>query len=178
MDEVRLFPDGTIRDAGGAEISDPLGRLGHAVTLEPGYSLRSFFAMLGRHGVLVRLGEFLGDALAEAGACPPEGCVTPLLGGLELQKTVRLIGFPGEPRVEILTALRGVAGGETQEIRFYDFGAILDLPLRLGRLRHEVLGDTVSVLECETAYGLFECIEGVAWELGFHHVPKNCTLRR
>ena len=41
---------------------------------------------------------------------------------------------------------------------------------------HVVLGDTVSILEFDTAYGLFEFIEGVAWELGFHHVPKNCTI--
>ncbi len=178
MGDVLLAPDGTLASLDGPPVADPLGCLGHAVRLDGGCTLRSFFAMLRRYEVLLRLGDFFPAALAEAEACPASGCVTPLLSFLELRKTVSLIGYPGEPRIEVQTAFHGVAGGEPQELRFYSYEALLDLPLRLGRLRHMVLGDAVSVLECETAYGLFEVIEGVAWELGFHHVPKPCTLRR
>ena len=176
MRELRLFPDGTMRTAEGATVVDPLPCLGDAVQLEPGFSLRSFFAMLGRYAVLMRLGDFLEGAVAEAAACPPRGCVTPLLGCLEIQKTLKLIGFPGDPRLEIQTAFHGLAGTAIQEIRFFSYDKLLDMPIRLGKLKHVVLGDTVSVLEFDTAYGLFELIEGVAWELGFHHVPQNCTI--
>ena len=178
MPDASLFPDGTIRVGEGPVVIDPLPLLGHTIRLDPAYSLRSFFAMLGRYAALLRLGEFLEGALAEARACPPGGCVTASLQCLELRKVVRLIGFPGKPRVEILTVFDGLGGGERQEIRFVGFDSLLDMPVRLGKLRHEVLGDTVSVLECETEYGLFEMIEGVAWELGFHQVPQHCTLRR
>ena len=107
MRELRLFPDGNIRTAEGAAVVDPLPCLGHAVHLEPGFSLRSFFAMLGRYDVLLRLGDFLGSAAAEVAACPPRDCVTPLLSCLEIQKTLKLIGFPGSPRLEIQTAFHG-----------------------------------------------------------------------
>lgn len=178
MPDVSLFPDGTIRVGEGITVIDPLPLLGHTVRLEPAYSLRAFFAMLDRYPELLRLGEFLEGARAEVRACPPRGCVTASLECLELRKVVRLIGFPGTPRIEILTAFEGLGGGERQEIRFFGFDSLLDMPVRLGKLRHEILGDAVSVLECDTAYGLFEMIEAVAWELGFHHVPQHCTIRR
>ncbi len=178
MDTVLLTRDGTLQTAHGAPAADPLACLGLAARLEDGCSLRSVFAMLRRYEILLRLGEFLPAALAEAEACPPSGCATSLLGRLELQKTVRLIGFPGPARIEIQTVFCGMAGDEPQELRFFAYDVLLDLPLLLGSLRHEVLGDAVSVLTCETAYGLFELIDAVAWELGFHHVPKPCTVRR
>jgi hypothetical protein len=140
--------------------------------------------MLARHPVLGRLGEFLQAAGLEAAKCPADGCRTDEFDSLELSRTVELVGFPGEPRLDIYTSLRGVgpgagtdAGRKGVDIRFKAFELLLDMPVRLGRLSHVVLGDAVSVLEFDTAYSLFEFIEGIAWELGFHGAPKQCSFR-
>ena len=55
---------------------------------------------------------------------------------------------------------------------------ILDMPVRLGRLRHIVFGDKVDIFEFDTVFTLFEFIEGIAWELGFQVGSTQCALRR
>ena len=52
----------------------------------------------------------------------------------------------------------------------------MDMPLKLGVLKHIVFGDKVDVFEFETVFNLFEFIEGIIWELSFQGTPKECTL--
>lgn len=200
MDTVHLAPDGTLRtpagsggsagsgSQGGTVHADPLPCLRLAAVLDPGCTLRSFFALLTRYAELQRLGPFLPAAVADAARCPAEGCRAEGVTGLALRKTVDLIGYPGGPRAEIYLSLRALApgasspcgrDGETEhEIRFIPLDALLDLPLSLGGLRHVVFGDRTRVLDCETTFSLFEVIEGLAWELGFQGGARHCSLRR
>ena len=52
------------------------------------------------------------------------------------------------------------------------------MPVKLGRLKHMVLGDQVDIFEFETVFSLFEFIDGIAWELSFHDIPESCEIRR
>jgi hypothetical protein len=89
-----------------------------------------------------------------------------------------MIGFPGEPRLEIYHSLRGVYGTEVGEIKSSRLERLLDLPLRLGKLKHVVFGDRMEDFEFETVFILFEFVDGIAWELSFHGTPDACDLRR
>ena len=69
-------------------------------------------------------------------------------------------------------------GGETFEIKSIQLPNLLDLPLKLGKLKHIVFGDRVDIFEFDTVFTLFEFIDGVAWELSFHGTPDQCAIRR
>ena len=87
-----------------------------------------------------------------------------------------MIGFPGQPRLEIYNSLCGIRAGKTFEIRSFHLENILDMPLQLGRLKHIVFGDKVEIFEFDTIFNLFELIEGIVWELSFHATPRECAL--
>lgn len=178
MRSALLTLDGDVIPDGEPAAADPLPCLGLRVELAQGYALRHLFALLERHPALKRLNEFLEPCAAEAAKAPPAGCVTDLFDRLELSRTVELIGHPGRPRLEIYMDLRGVGGGDSQDIRMTALEGLLDMPLKLGKLRHVVFGDKVRMLEFETSYSLYEVLEGVGWQLGFHTAPKQCSLRR
>ncbi len=87
-----------------------------------------------------------------------------------------MIGFPGEPRLEIYHSLCGVRGAENLEIKSFHLESLLDMPLKLGVLKHIVFGDKVDMFEFDTVFNLFEFIEGIIWELSFQGTPKECAL--
>lgn len=179
MDEVILNAEGMLLDQGGAEEFDALHALGARVALAPGYCLRSFMRMLGRHPVLLRLNDFAPEFAAQAGSWPTSGCHPAGLERLELCRVVELIGHPGPPKLEIYHTLRGaIAGGQDMEIKGYQVEMLLDVPLVLGQLRHVVFGDRVQEFSFETVCNLFEFFEGVIWQLAFHGTPRECALRR
>jgi hypothetical protein len=89
-----------------------------------------------------------------------------------------MIGFPGQPRLEIYVTLYGLAGDEPLELKTFQVESLLDIPMRLGGLKHIVFGDTVNVFRFQTVLCLFEFIEGIAWQLSFHGTPRECALRR
>ncbi|MEW6265624.1 MAG: hypothetical protein AB1641_21330 [Thermodesulfobacteriota bacterium] len=176
MSEVFLANDGSILTGRSAPAGAPLVYLGGRVELAPDYTLRGYFRMLEKYPLLAGLNEFI-PALQEryraAGDEPPT-----VLERLEFGKNVEMIGFPGQPRLEIYTALRGVSGRESFDLRAYRLESLLDLPLRLGGLRHIILGDRVDLLEFGTVFLLFEFIEGLAWDLSFAVGSTQCELRR
>jgi hypothetical protein len=100
-----------------------------------------------------------------------------LLDYLEFGKTVEMIGVP-DKRLEIYNSLFGVHASETSEIKSMQLASLLDIPLKLGKLKHIVFGDRVDIFEFDTVYTLFEFIDGIAWQLGFHATPEQCELRR
>jgi hypothetical protein len=178
MNTIKLISDGSLaRDDRPVE-SDPLMCLGHKVELEDAYTLRSFFKMIERYPVFAKLNPFLPDCLQQYRACPGGQCVAPDLGHLELYKTVEMTGFPGAPRLDIYHALCGVHGQDACEIKAFPLEQLLDMPVRIGKLKHVVFGDRVDVLEFDTVFNLFEFIEGIVWQLSFHRNPKECALRR
>ncbi len=178
MNTVTLQSDGTLIQHDQSVAADPLVVLGHQVELGRDYTLRSFFKMIERYPVFSKLNAFLPECLEHYRACPGGECVAPGVGHLEFYKTVEMMGFPGEPRLEIYHTLCGVQGQGTCEIKAFPLEQLLDMPVRIGKLKHVVFGDKVDVLEFDTIFNLFEFIEGIVWQLSFHRNPHACALRR
>jgi hypothetical protein len=176
MNKITLKNDGSLSDKGKIVQTDPLMYLNYGVELEDGYLLRSFFRMLANNTLLIRLNAFLPDCMQQYHACPQNQCVSAEIEYLELTKTVEMVGFPGEPRLEIYHSLYGIRGEETCEVKSQRLESLLDLPLKLGALKHVIFGDKVDVFKFETVFNLFEFIDGIVWELSFHGTPKACAL--
>ncbi len=177
MNAITLKTDGSIEHRGSCVQSDILGFLGSQIELEKGYSLRSFFQMLDYYELLTNLNSFFPSYTEQYRKCPPEGCAAGAPEYLEFSKTVEMIGFP-EKRLEIYNSFSGVFANENFEIRSLQLDSMLDLPVKLGRLKHIIFGDPVDLFEFDTVFTLFEFIDGIAWELSFHVTPAHCELRR
>jgi hypothetical protein len=177
MNAVTLKKDGSISQNGRTVKSDALNILSSQIVLEEGYTLRSYFEMLVNHTLFTKLNELFPTHTEQFHRCPEQGCDIGFLDYLEFGKTVEMIGVP-QKRLEIYNSLYGVQGGEASDIRSMQLESLLDVPLKLGRLKHIVFGDRVDIFEFDTVYTLFEFIDGIAWELGFHVIPEQCELRR
>ena len=177
MKAVTLKRNGSIDFNGRRVGTDILGFLSSQIELEQGYTLRSFFQMLDQHKLLIDLNDFLSTYAEQYRNCPPEGCAAGANDYLEFSKTVEMIGFP-EKRLEIYNTFSGVHENEAFEIRYLQLESLLDLPVKLGRLKHVIFGDPVDIFEFDTVFTLFEFIDGIAWELSFHVTPVQCELRR
>lgn len=178
MNTVTLQSNGVLQQNDTGAAADPLALLGHKVALGEGYTLRSFFRMVERYPIFARLNAFFPECLDLYRSCPEGECLAPGMGHLELYKTVEMMGFPGEPRLEIYHSLCGVDGTDTCEIKAFPLENLLDMPVRIGKLKHVVFGDKVDALAFDTVFNLFEFIEGIVWQLSFHRSPKECALRR
>jgi len=177
MNAVTLKKDGSINLNGKIVATDALDLLSFQIALEEAFTLRSFFKMLDKYALLVKLNAFFPSCIEQYRSCLEQGCDAGLLDYLEFGKTVEMIGVP-DKRLEIYSSLFGVHAGETAEIKSMQLASLLDVPLRLGRLKHIVFGDRVDIFEFDTVYTLFEFIDGIAWQLGFHVTPEQCELRR
>ena len=133
--------------------------------------------MLNRYPDLQRLSDFATNMAAIS--CPETGQdATTGLDRLEFSRVVEIIGAPEPPMLEVYHILRGcMAGGDDEEIRGWQVENLLDVPLRLGALRHVVFGDNVHSFRFETVCTLFDFIDGVIWQLAFHGAPQECALR-
>lgn len=150
--------------------------LGYNVALQPGFTLRSFFEMLRRNPPLANLNPFLPSFIDQYTQCPPADC---RLGGvehLELMRTIEMVGFPGKPQINVFVTLHGIGDGGDFDIRPFWIDSLLDLPLALGKLKHIVFGDKMDAFKAETVFNLFEVIDGIAWQLSFHNLPKECKI--
>lgn len=176
MDTVTLKRNGSLLATGNAAQPDPLTYLGSRVELEAGFCLRSFFRLLEKNKILTRINPFFTDGLRRYRSSPGSGCLYPGCDYLELSKTVEMIGYPGKPRLEIYTALRGMPTDKVAELKSLQMENLLDIPMRLGLLRHIVFGDPVNVFQFETVYTLFEFIDAIGWELAFHNRPAQCKI--
>lgn len=178
MDNIRLNTDGTIDQIRKGDHAALLSCLARQVELSPGYTLRSFFRMLDAYEALVHLNAFFPDLLDQFHRGPEDGCRVSGIDWLILEKTVEMVGFPGEPRLDIYRRFTGWCGEKSVQIRDYQMDMLLDTEVRLGKLRHVIFGDEVDVFEFDTVFTLFELIEGIGWELGFHGTPRECQIRR
>jgi hypothetical protein len=176
MNQITLLNDGSVIESNKIVPADSLMILGCQVELGQGYTLRSFFRMFEKYILLVKLDAFVADCIQRYRECPENHCTSDAIDHLEFYKTVEMIGFPGEPRLEIYHTLCGVRGTEIQEIKSFHLESILDMPLKLGVLKHIVFGDKVDVFEFDTVFNLFDFIEGIIWELSFQGNPKECAI--
>ncbi|MGD8762099.1 MAG: hypothetical protein PVG87_07330 [Desulfobacteraceae bacterium] len=177
MDTITLKKDGSIHQNGKTVSSAALNLLSSQITLEEGYSLRSFFEMLGKYSQFAELSAFFPMYTEQYHSCPKNGCDAGFIDYLEFGKTIEMIGAP-DRRLEIYNSLTGLQAGEATEIRSLQLNSLLDLPLKLGKLKHIIFGDRVDIFEFDTVYTLFEFIDGIGWELSFHATPEQCELRR
>ena len=178
MEIVRLGSDGIIEGVlKGTEIG-VLPYLSRQVELASDFTLRSFFRMLEAYDALVHLNDFFPTLLKQYRQSPASGCQIGGIDRLVLEKTVEMIGFPGEPRLEIYRRFTGMTKETPVPIKDYQVDMLLDLTVCLGKLRHVIFGDSVDVFEFDTVYTFFEFVEGIGWELGFHGTPRECQLRR
>lgn len=178
MNTVSLKKNGALFCDGKPVGDEPLGCLGMRLSLDDGVTLRTVFQMIERYPLLARLNAFFPTYLEHYRTMPEAGCTCDDFNTITLGKTVEMIGFPGQPRLEIYTTLKGEGGGKPCEIRNYELEHLLDQPLRLGQLRHIVFGDKVDQFEFATVFNLFEFIDGIVWELSFHGTLRACALRR
>ena len=177
MESITLSKDGSINQSGKTVRSVVLNLLSSQISLEEGYSLRSFFEMLEKYSLFSELSAFFPMYTEQYRSCPKNGCDGGLFDYLEFGKTVEMIGVP-DKRLEIYNSLVGMQANQASEVRSLQLQSLLDLPLQLGKLKHIVFGDHVDIFEFDTVYTLFEFIDGIGWELSFHATPEQCELRR
>lgn len=178
MNKVLLKKSGELEEHRGRLASDALPFLGAHLELEDGFTLRGFIRLLNRYPDLQRLSNFLPEMAVRAWP-KPEECVSSGLDCLEFSRVVEMIGAPEPPKLEVYHILRGcMAGSGSEEIRNWQVENLLDVPIRLGLLRHVVFGDEVQTFRFETDCTLFDFIDGVIWQLAFHGAPQECALRR
>jgi len=87
-----------------------------------------------------------------------------------------MIGFPGNPSIEIYMSFRGVCGDQTCNIQQVWLENLLDMNIKLGRLKHVIFGDQMDMFEFDTVFNLFEFIDGISWQLSFHNMPVECKI--
>ena len=134
--------------------------------------------MLEIYDELAFLNAFFSDLLDQYRQAPAGGCQVAGIDGLVLEKTIEMIGFPGEPRLEIYRTFTGWSADRTVPIKDYQVELLLDTPVRLGRLKHVVFGDQMDSFTFDTVFTLFEFVEGIGWALCFHGTPMECYIRR
>lgn len=178
MNEIILTHTGHIECNQRSLGSNPLIYLNYQVELKESFTLRSYFKMFDLYPVLGETNEFLPEIRNQYKSCPEQGCSWEDIEYLEFGKTVEMIGFPSDPRLEVYNALRGMRGDESCELKTILLEGFLDIPVRLGKLKHIVFGDKVDVFEFETVFTLFEIIDGITWELSFQASPNACNVRR
>jgi hypothetical protein len=176
MNPIVLNPDGSLFYGQRRLESDPLPFLGFQVALDPGCFLRSFFHMLERYPVLAQLNPFSPSYLSNFKECPADGCRFEVGAHLELSRRVEMTGYPGTPGMNIFICFEGFCGKERCDIRPFWLEQLLDLPLFLGGLKHRVFGDTIDEFDFDSAFNLFELIDGICWQLSFHNLPEVCRL--
>jgi hypothetical protein len=177
MNTITLKTNGSIEHEGKIMESGPLRFLGFQIILDEDYTLRSYFELLQNYSLLAELNAFIPAYNEQYSACPQSGCVCNGVEYLEFSKTVEMIGSP-QKRLEIYHSLKGISGDESVEIKSMQLANLLDLPVKLGKLRHIVFGDRVDLFEFDTVFTMFEFIDGIAWELSFHSTPNQCAIRR
>ena len=132
--------------------------------------------MLDRYPELAKLNPFCASFLAHYQNCPKQGCNNDGIGYLELLRTVEMVGYPGNPSMQIFVSLEGKFGQDKCDIKPFWLEQLLDLPLRLGRLKHRVFGDKMDTFDFETGFNFFDLIDGICWQLSFHNSPEQCRV--
>lgn len=177
MNQVTLKSNGTMQVGQRPVTSQPLLCLGCKVRLGPDFTLRSYFRLIDTYDVFSQIGDLFEELRRKYAQCPAQDCRWPEYQHLEFAKVVEMIGFPGEPKMEIYHTFHGIQGDRSEEIRMLPLEVLLDMPVVLGKLKHIVFGDHVDTFEFETVYTLFEFIDSIAWELSFHGAPPECQIR-
>ncbi|MBU0995192.1 MAG: hypothetical protein KJ737_22075 [Proteobacteria bacterium] len=180
MECIILKADGAIREKNVPVAEPSLALLPMAIELDDGYCLKSFFKMLRTYPVYMEISMFNPVYLEQVGPFIDLDTTLPCHDPdtIEFSKTIEMKGFPGEPAIDIYTGLNGRKGQNLIALKNFHVETLLGVPMRLGKLKHIIFGDTQEILEFKTDYTLFEFIDGVSWGLSFLFNPIECQLRR
>jgi hypothetical protein len=178
MNSVTLSNNGLLLADGKTVDSRPLMFLNAQVQLAADCTLRSYFRMIEQYPIFSEFNPFFSTCMETYRSCPASGCHDRSLDYLILTKTIEMIGFPGKPRLEIYHSLYGVQDHDLSEIRLFTLELLLDVPLKLGKLKHVIFGDKTDMFEFDTVFTLFELIDAIVWELSFHGSLLACDIRR
>lgn len=163
MNRAKLTLAGCIACDSKQVVDDPMMFLPFQAELEEGYTLRSYFQLICRYPVLQELNAVFPAYRKRYSECPPAGCETKDFNHLELNKTIEMVGVPGESTyLSIYPSLRGVSGNDSLDLEPYRLEELLDMPLRLGGLDHIIFGGKLDVFRFDTVFNLFEFIDGIA----------------
>lgn len=176
MNRIRLEKNGVLIHNEQPLESDPLTCLGYRVDLEAECTLRNFFQMLERYAAFARLNPFIPVFIEQFHSCPDAGCTYSGIDHIELRRTIEMIGFPGDPSLEIYVSLDGHSGDEIVDIKPLWLESLLDMDLRLGKVKHVVFGDHADTFTYDTVFSLFELLDGICWQLSFHNMPSECRI--
>jgi len=176
MNTIVLRQDGGLLYGQGPLQGDPLPFLGFQVELGEGCCLRSFFLMLEKYPALVQLNPFTPSYFESFRGCPAEGCRIDGVAQLELFRNVEMTGFPGDPGMNIFISFEGRSDIDSCDIKPFWLENLLDLPLVLGGLKHRVFGDKIDDFDFDSAFNLFELVDGICWQLSFHNLPETCRV--
>lgn len=176
MNEIYLKESGLLVYKGETVEANPLMFLGYRLVLEDTCTVRNVFRMLEKYPLLAQLNPFLPVFIDQYRLAPKKNCIYADIDAIKLVKTIEMIGFPGEPKIEIYLSLQGVSGNKTCDIRSVWLENLLDMSIRLGKLNHMVFGDRIDTFQFDTVFTLFEFIDGIAWQLSFHNMPAECRI--
>lgn len=177
MEKISLTKEGIILKKNRPVTSPVFSLLSNTIDLDPGFTLASFFTLVRQYPELIQLSELLDTFLAmkdKAGQGFPR---TLEIEGLVFYKTIAMRGFPGKPDLQIYNSLKGIKGGRTTPLKFFQMESLLEHELKLGELKHIIFGDGQDMFTYETFYSLFELIEGITWEMSFNFNPIKCSIR-
>ncbi|MBT3177760.1 MAG: hypothetical protein HOG03_11020 [Desulfobacula sp.] len=178
MEKIFLHKNGVITKKGKKTITSVLKLLGNTIEIDEIFTLGSFFAMVKKYPDLKNISEILEPLLEIILKNRGSEFKTEELESLLFYKIIEIKGFPGSPNLNFYTNLKGVVGKEILDLKFFHLENLLDLKLKLGKLKHVVFGDREDAFQYETFYTLFEFVEGIAWELSFNFNPLECSIRR
>jgi len=178
MEKINLHRNGTLRQKGNPVNQKPLFFLGHSITFDDDVTLASVFHMLRFHPCLKEISPLLNTYLDMIPDTDPTSIRSNEIDGLVFFKTIEIVGFPGDPAIQIFNSLKGRTKKGMKDLKFFHLESLLDHQLQLGQLRHIIFGDKQDVFMFDTFYTLFELLEGIAWELSFNFNPLECSIRR
>ena len=178
MGKIFLHKNGVITKQGKKLTTSVLRLLGSTIEIDEIFTLNSFFMMVKKYPDLKNISEILEALLEIISKNCSSGFKNKELESLLFYKTIEIEGFPGSPRLNFYTTLKGVSNKKMIDLKFFHLEDLLNHKLKLGKLKHVVFGDKEDVFQYETFYTLFELVEGIAWELSFNFNPLECSIRR
>ncbi|MBU0463631.1 MAG: hypothetical protein KKD21_14365 [Proteobacteria bacterium] len=178
MEKIFLYKNGVIKKKGKKLTISVLKILGNYIEIDESFTLSSFFMMVNQYPDLKNISEILEPLIEIVLKNCSSEFKNKELESLLFYKTIEIEGFPGSPRLNFYTSLKGVSNKKMIDLKFFHLEDLLNHKLKLGKLKHVVFGDKEDVFQYETFYTLFELVEGIAWELSFNFNPLECSIRR
>lgn len=178
MHRLNIKKCGTIFEGQSAVSGNPLRFSGSAVSLEPSFTLASYFLMLNAYPELQQLSEMIPALMEIAGPHLEHPEKEETLTGLVFFKTIEIKGDKLPPELTLYNQVKGKDDHGLKNLKFFHIETLLGHHLSLAPLEHIVFGDTQDTLQFDTFYSLFEFVESIAWQLSFNFNPLQCSIRR